>query len=89
MVRILKGRSHLYNSLSTFCVYDSFELLSFGLMNHVDTSQLERLWRVNLLMLTTGHVVFCKMYVSVDKHAAVPILCVEWLVLPLFCMNAS
>ncbi len=40
-------------------------------------------------MLTTGHVVFCKMYVSVDKLAAVPILCVEQLVLPLFCMNAS
>jgi hypothetical protein len=32
------------------CVWhDSFELLSFGLMNHVDTSQLELLWRVNSL----------------------------------------
>ena len=31
----------------------------------------------------------CEMYVSVDKLAAVPILCVEQLVLPLFCMNAS
>ena len=40
-------------------------------------------------MLTTGHVVFCKMYVSVDKLAAVPISCVDQLVLPLFCMNAS
>ena len=40
-------------------------------------------------MLTTGHVVFCKMYVSVDKLVAVPILGVEQLVLPLFCMNAS
>ena len=40
-------------------------------------------------MLTTGHVVFCEVYVSVDKLAAVPILCVEQLVLPLFCMNAS
>ena len=39
-------------------------------------------------MLTTGHVVFCKMYVSVDKLASVPILCVEQLVLPLFYMNA-
>ena len=27
----------------------SFDLLSFGLMNHVATSQLERLWRVNSL----------------------------------------
>ena len=26
-------------------------------------------------MLTTGPVVFCEMYVSVDKLAAVPILC--------------
>ena len=49
MVSVLKERSHLYDSLSTFCVYDSFAFLSFGLMNHVDTSQLERLWRVNSL----------------------------------------
>ena len=27
-------------------------------------------------MLTTGHVVFCQMFVSVDKLEAVPILCV-------------
>ena len=40
-------------------------------------------------MLTTGHVVLCEMFVSVDKLAAVPILCVEQLVFPLFCMNAS
>ena len=40
-------------------------------------------------MLTTGHVVVCQMFVSVDKLEAVPILCVERLVLPLFCMNAS
>ena len=40
-------------------------------------------------MLTTGNVVFCEMDVSVDKLAAVPILCVEQPVLPLFCMNAS
>ena len=40
-------------------------------------------------MLTTGHVVFCEMYVSVDKLAAVPILCVKQPVLPLVCMNAS
>ena len=39
-------------------------------------------------MLTTGHVVFGEMDVSVDKLVAVPILCVEQLVLPLFCMNA-
>ena len=39
------------------------------------------------MMLTTGHVALCKMYVSVDKLAAVPISCVEQLVLPLFCMN--
>ena len=45
--------------------------------------------RWTLLMLTTGHVVFFAMYVSVDKLVAVPILCVEQLVLPLFCMNAS
>ena len=32
---------------------------------------------------------FCEMYVSVDKLAAELILCVEQLVLPLFCMNAS
>ena len=44
--------------------------------------------RQTVLMLTTGHVVFCKKYVSGDKLAAVPILCVEQLVLPLFCMNA-
>ena len=40
-------------------------------------------------MLTTVHVVVCHMFVSVDKLEAVPILCVERLVLPLFCMNAS
>ena len=40
-------------------------------------------------MLTTGHVVFCVMNVSVDMLAAVPILCVEQLVSPLLCMNAS
>ena len=40
-------------------------------------------------MLRTVHVVFCEMYVSVDKLVAVPILCVEQPVLPLFCMNAS
>ncbi len=32
---------------------------------------------------------FGEMYVSVDKLEAVPILCVEQLVLPLLCMNAS
>ncbi len=36
-------------------------------------------------MLTTGHVVFHEMFVSVDKLEAVPILCVS----ALFCMNAS
>ena len=40
-------------------------------------------------MLTTGHVLFCEMFVSVDKLEAVPVLCVEQLVLPLFGMNAS
>ena len=40
-------------------------------------------------MLTTGHVVICQMFVSDDNLEAVPILCVEQLVLPLFCMNAS
>ncbi len=40
-------------------------------------------------MLTTGHVVFREMFASVDKLEAVSILCVERLVLPLFCMNAS
>ncbi len=40
-------------------------------------------------MLTAGHVVFCEMYVRVDKLVALPILCVEQLVLLLFCMNAS
>ena len=45
--------------------------------------------RLTLLMLTTDHVVFCEIDVSVDKLAAVPILCVEQLVLSLFCMNAS
>ncbi len=29
--------------------HDSFSLLYFGLMNHVDTSKLERFWRVNSL----------------------------------------
>ena len=38
-------------------------------------------------MLTTGHVVFREMFASVDKLEAVPKLCVEQLVLPLFCMN--
>ena len=45
--------------------------------------------RLTLLMLTTDHVVFCEIDVSVDKLAAVPILCVKQLVLPLFFMNAS
>ena len=40
-------------------------------------------------MLTTGHVVFCEMFVSVDKLEAVPILFVEQLVSSLFCINAS
>ena len=40
------------------------------------------------MMLTTGHVVFCEMFANVDKLEAVPVLCVEHLVLPLFCMNA-
>ena len=40
-------------------------------------------------MLTTGHVVLGEMFASVDKLEAVPILCVERLVLPLFHMNAS
>ena len=40
-------------------------------------------------MLKTGHVVFCQMFVSVDKLEAVTILCVEQSVLSLFCMNAS
>ncbi len=40
-------------------------------------------------MLTTGHVVVCQMIASVDKLEALPILCVEQLELPLFCMNAS
>ena len=31
----------------------------------------------------------CQMFVSVDKLEAVPILCVEQPVLPLFCMSAS
>ncbi len=31
-------------------------------------------------MLTTGHVVFCEMCVSVNKLVAVPILCVKQLV---------
>ena len=35
-------------------------------------------------MLTTGHVVFCEMYVRVDRLVAVAILCVKQLVLPLF-----
>ncbi len=55
-------------------------------MNHVDTSQLERFWRVNSLHV---HVVFREMFASVNKLAAVPILCVGQLVLPLSCMNAS
>ena len=40
-------------------------------------------------MLTTSHVVFRKMFVSVDKLEAVPILGVEQFVSPLFCMNPS
>ena len=45
-------------------------------------------WRdhveVNSLDVTTGHVVFHEIFVSVNKLEAVPILCVEWLVSPLF-----
>jgi len=40
--------------------------------------------RLSLLTLTTGHVVVCQMFVSVNKFEAVPILCVEQPVLPLF-----
>ena len=39
-------------------------------------------------MLTTGRVVFV-ISVSDDNLEAVPIFCIEWLVLSLFCMNAS
>ncbi len=38
------------------------------------------------MTLTTGHVVVCPMFVSVDKLEAVPILCVEQLVSPPFCV---
>ena len=44
---------------------------------------------VNSLDVNNRSVLFCEMYVSVDKLVAVPILCVKQLVLPLFCMNAS
>ncbi len=40
-------------------------------------------------MLTTGHVVFLCDSVSVDKLEIVPMLCVEWHVSSLFCINAS
>ena len=40
-------------------------------------------------MMTTGHVGFCVIFVSVDKLEAVPMLCVERLVSSLFCINAS
>ena len=58
-------------------------------MNHVDTSQLERLWRVNSLDVNNRSCCVLQDDVSVNKLAAVPILCVEQPVLPLFCMNAS
>ncbi len=40
-------------------------------------------------MLTTSRVVVREMFAGVDKLEVVPILCVERLVLPLFCMNES
>ncbi len=58
-------------------------------MNHVDTSQLEKLWRVNSLDVDHWSCCIFLISVSVDKLEAVPILCVEQPVLPLFCMNAS
>ncbi len=54
----------------------NYYLLVF--MNNVDGSELERLWRNELfLMLTTSHVVFSVIVVSVDKLEAVPLSCVE------------
>ena len=78
MVIVLKERSHLYNSLSTSCVYDSFDFYLFGLMNHVDTSQLERWWRVNSLDVNNRSCCgLSYVYECFDKLEAVPILCVE------------
>ena len=50
-VCIFKGREHLYDCTpSTFCVFDMTVLNYYHLvfMNHVDTSQLERLCRGEL-----------------------------------------
>ncbi len=56
--------------------------------HHVDTSQLERLWRVNSLDVNNRSCCVLR-DVCVDKLVALPILCVQQLVSPLFCMNAS
>ena len=44
---------------------------------------------VNSHVVNNKSFCFCEMFVSVDKIEAVPILCVERRVVPLFCMNAS
>ncbi len=88
-----QGMCHLHDcTLNNFCVFHTtvlnYYLLVF--MNHVDSSQLERSWRGELSWcLPLVMLYFCVISVSVDKLAAVPILCVEQLVSPLFCMNAS
>ena len=70
--------------------HDSFVLLpagSYESCRYFTAGKIMERW--TLLTLTTGHVVFCEMFASVDKLEDVPILCVEQLVLPLFWMNAS
>ncbi len=55
--------------------YDSFELLSSGIYDHVDTSQWKIMERWVLLMLTTDHVVFHEMFVSVAGWSCTNIMC--------------
>ncbi len=68
---------------------NSFELLLSGIYDpsrYFTAENIVETW--TLLMLTTDHVVFL-WFMWVDKLGTVPILCVEQLVSPLFCMNAS
>ena len=69
--------------------HDSFDLLSFGLMYHVDTSQQKWLWRVNSLDVDNrsrcGLSDVCECWQAWSCNNIMS----EQPVLSLFCMNAS
>ena len=92
-MNILKEHPHLYDCMLSTCIllwHDSFVLLSAGSHEQCRYFTVGKIVeKRTLLMLTTGHVVFCEMFASVDNLEASPILCVERLVVPLRCMNAS